>query len=114
MPNLQEIRDQIRALQEQERAAVLAQKEAILGEMRRNIQDLGITAKELGFASISTSRNYSASVKSASSKIKSDRVVKYRKSDTEVWSGGRGPKPGWVKEIMANGGNIEAYRVATE
>ena len=114
MKNLQEIRDQIRALQEQERAAVLAQKEAILGEMRRNIQDLGITAEELGFTSVSSLKNYSASEKYATSKIKSERVVKYKKSDAETWSGGRGPKPGWVKEIMANGGDLEAYRVATE
>ena len=38
------------------------------------------------------------------------KLVKYKKGE-ETWSGGRGPKPKWVKALMDAGENIEKYKV---
>ena len=41
---------------------------------------------------------------------KSPSVIKYRKSAEETWVG-RGPKPQWVKDYEAAGGNIRDFLV---
>ena len=36
---------------------------------------------------------------------------KYRGPNSELWSGGRGRKPAWVKEALAAGKDIEQFRL---
>ena len=42
------------------------------------------------------------------------KVIKYKNEDGLTWSGGRGPKPKWVAEILEKGGDIEQFRVKDE
>jgi len=37
--------------------------------------------------------------------------VKYKNANGETWAGGLGRKPRWVADILAQGGDIEQYRV---
>ena len=48
--------------------------------------------------------------KTKPSSSKSSSVIKYRKNEHQYWVG-RGPKPGWVKDVEKNGESIEQYRV---
>jgi len=39
--------------------------------------------------------------------------AKYRnpKDPSQTWHGGKGPKPKWIKELIANGGNLEDVEI---
>ena len=44
-------------------------------------------------------------------KAKSASVAKYRGPNGELWAGGPGRKPEWVRNAMAEGKNIEDFRI---
>ena len=41
------------------------------------------------------------------------RVARYRGPNGELWSGGRGRKPQWVRDLMLRGQDVEQYRINT-
>lgn len=43
--------------------------------------------------------------------LKKDRPPKYRNEQGEVWSGGPGRKPRWVREVEARGEDINKYLI---
>lgn len=90
--SLADIKAQIAELQKKADELVKAEKATLIEEMKENIANYGITAGELGFGSSTRS-----TVKSTSSKPKA--AVMYKNGEL-TWSGGRGPKPKWVKEIL--------------
>lgn len=102
--SLQDIKAQIAELQRQADELVQAQKTAVIEDMKVKIADFGITAAELGFSS-------SAGRKKSSGEAKPKAPVAYKNESGLTWSGGRGPKPKWVKEILDAGGDIEKYRI---
>ena len=63
------------------------------------MKQYGITAADLGGTS---------SKKKASS---AGKEAKYRGPNGELWGGGPGRKPEWVREVMAKGGDIEQFRI---
>lgn len=86
---------QAEQLRQQERAGVIA-------EIRARMAEYGITAQEL------------ASAPARGGKPKASRSKaepKYRGPNGELWSGGPGRKPEWVRKILAAGGNIENFRI---
>lgn len=105
--SLQDIKAQIAELQRQADELVQAQKTAVIEDMKVKIADFGITAAELGFVSTSSAGRK----KSSSGEAKPKAPVAYKNEEGLTWSGGRGPKPKWVKEILDAGGDIEKYRI---
>ena len=101
---LLDIDAKIAELQREKAEIVAAEKTAIIAEMKENIATYGITAAELGFGGAP------AKAASKSSAVKTKAPVMYKNGD-KTWSGGRGPRPKWVKELEAAGGNIEDYKI---
>lgn len=87
---------QAEQMRKQERAGVIA-------ELRAKMAEYGITAEELGG---SAARGGKAKVSRAKAE------PKYRGPNGELWSGGPGRKPEWVRKVLAAGGNIENFRIA--
>ena len=100
--SLSDIKAQIAELQRQADELVQAQKTAVIEDMKIKIQDFGITADELGFVLPS---------KSSPKTKKTKAPVAYKNEAGLTWSGGRGPKPQWVKDVLAAGGDMEQYRI---
>lgn len=104
--NLSEINAKIAELQKEAAELIQAQKATLIEDMKKNIADYGITADELGFGGPAK-----AASKRKSTGPKSKAPAMYKNADGLTWSGGRGPRPKWVKELEAAGGDIEKYRI---
>lgn len=87
---------QAEQMRKQERAGVIA-------ELRAKMAEYGITAEELGGSGARAG-------KAKASRAKAE--PKYRGPNGELWSGGPGRKPEWVRKVLAAGGNIENFRIA--
>ena len=74
---------------------------AIGHEVRTFRKKLGITVADLGGAS--------GGKKPA--KSKSTAVAKFRGPQGELWAGGPGRKPEWVRAVLASGKSIEDFRI---
>ena len=105
MPSITEIRAQIQALQKQEKDILLKEKDTVISQIKKQIAEYSLTASSLGFSGKKASSGQKAKTASSLGKL-----VKYKKGE-ETWSGGRGPKPKWVKALMDAGENIEKYKV---
>jgi DNA-binding protein H-NS len=81
---------------EQVRKQELAQ---LIADIKAQMKEYGITLEDLG----------GQSGKKPVAKSKS--APKYRGPNGELWSGGPGRKPEWVKAALAEGADIEAFRI---
>jgi len=90
--------------------ALLAQAEelrkqeiaGVISDIKAKMKEYGISAEDLGAGSTSVRK----SVKS-----KSVAPAKYRGPNGELWAGGLGRKPEWVREILSKGGSMDAYLI---
>jgi DNA-binding protein H-NS len=104
---LSDIQAQITALQAQAAEMIAKEKADVIAEMKKDIQNYGITAKDLGFGKGSEEVSTSTRAPRGSKPVK---VFKYVKSETEKWSGStRGIKPKWVDEAIASGEDLSKY-----
>ena len=69
----------------------------ILG-IKATMKEHGITLEDLGGAA-----------RKAGGRVKAP--AKYKGPNGELWSGGPGRKPEWVRALQAAGQNVEAYRI---
>jgi DNA-binding protein H-NS len=67
-----------------------------------DVNEYGITIEEI---TQDTSRR-------ATGRRRSKAEPKYRGPNGELWSGGPGRKPEWVRQVIASGDSIERYRIA--
>lgn len=81
---------------EQVRKQELAQ---VIADIKAKMKEYGITLEDLG----------GQSGKKGAGKSKS--AAKYRGPQGELWSGGPGRKPDWVKTVLAEGKDIESFRI---
>jgi len=72
----------------------------VIAEIKAKMKEYGITLEDLGASSAR---------KVAAAKGKS--AAKYRGPNGELWSGGPGRKPDWVKTVLASGQSIEQFRI---
>ena len=72
----------------------------VIADIKAKMKEYGITLEDLGGT---------AARKAAGSKSKAP--AKYRGPNGELWSGGPGRKPEWVKVVLAAGQNIEDFRI---
>ncbi|MEY4754518.1 MAG: hypothetical protein RJA44_2193 [Pseudomonadota bacterium] len=106
MQTLAEIRAQIQALEEQAAAMVAQQKQAVIAQIKQQIADFGLTAQDLGLQAGAAPAYPQQIIRAAAP----EKVIRYRRGD-DTWSGGRGPKPKWISELLERGEDIEQFRV---
>jgi DNA-binding protein H-NS len=109
MKNLSEIRKKIADLKKQETAILQKEKQNAIAEVKQYIADFGLTIADIGLSGARVKKTTKAKV--VKKKTKVAVKIKYQRG-TDKWSGGRGPKPKWVKELISAGQDIEQYRVA--
>jgi DNA-binding protein H-NS len=102
--SLKDIQSQIQKLQKQAEEMKSKEKQGALQQVRDLVDQYDLSAEELGFG-----RQKAARGKKAGG---APKKVAFRKGE-QTWSGGRGAKPQWVKEILENDGvaGLEKYRV---
>lgn len=96
----EELMAQARALMaqaEQERKNELSQ---VIADMKAKMKQYGITVADLG-----------GGVARKVGKSKSAAPAKYRGPSGQLWAGGPGRKPQWVRDAMAAGKSIEDFRI---
>jgi len=101
MPTYSELKAQAEALLAQAEALRRQERSGVIAELRAKMAEYGLTAEDLAGR---------GGVVKASSRSKSP--PKYRGPNGELWSGGPGRKPEWVREVLATGGDLEQYRIA--
>lgn len=90
----------IAQLKKQAREIQAADRTTVIEEIRKQIAEYGITASDLKLA--------------APKGGKGGRIAaspKYRNTDGETWSGGRGRKPKWVVDALAAGKSLADFEV---
>ena len=93
--------EQAKALMAQAEEVRKQELASVIADIKAKMKEHGITASDLGIA------GGARKVRAA----KAPGVVKYKNANGETWAGGLGRKPRWVADILAQGGDIEQYRV---
>jgi DNA-binding protein H-NS len=94
-----ELKAQAEKLMAEAEALRSKELEDTIADIKNKMQAYGITAQDLGFASATGKR---------AAAPKSTKSPKYRGPNGQAYSG-RGPRPKWLKEALANGKKIEDF-----
>jgi DNA-binding protein H-NS len=79
----------------------------VIADIKAKIAQYGLTAEDLG---LSGGRGRAAKTPRAT-KSSGSATVKYRGPNGETWGGGRGRKPQWVVNALAQGKSLDDFRV---
>jgi len=101
MANYAELMAQAQALMAQAEEARKSELSSTIADIKAKMKEFGITVADLGGAS--------GGKKLA--KSKSTAVAKFRGPQGELWAGGPGRKPEWVRAVLASGKSIEDFRI---
>ncbi|WP_334134300.1 H-NS histone family protein [Tepidimonas sp.] len=104
MATYAELRAQAEALLKQAEELRKQERAGVIAEIRAKMVEYGITVDDLA----------SGATRGRGGKRggRAKAEPKYRGPNGELWSGGPGRKPEWVRQILAAGGNIENFRIA--
>ena len=102
MSSYQELMAQAEALMAQAEEARKAELSGVIADIKAKIKEYNLSAADLGL---------SAAAPRKARGSKAPAVIKYRGPNGEAWAGGLGRKPEWVRQLLAEGKNIEDYRV---
>ncbi|MBX3655495.1 MAG: H-NS histone family protein [Ramlibacter sp.] len=80
----------------------LKELDDVIADIKEKIRAHGLTAQDLGLAGGSARRKKPMAEMAA---------ARYRSPEGETWSGGRGRKPRWVVEALAQGKKLEDFAV---
>ena len=75
----------------------------VIQRIKAQMKEYGVTLADLGGAT--------GGVQRKAAKTKSTAPAKYRGPNGELWAGGLGRKPEWVRALLAEGKNIEEYLI---
>lgn len=101
MATYSELMAQAQALMAQAEQARKDELSSVIADIRAKMKQYGITPAELGGG---------AGGKKAA-KSKSSAPAKFRGPNGELWAGGPGRKPEWVRAALAAGKSIEDFRI---
>jgi DNA-binding protein H-NS len=101
MATYSELVNQAQALMAQAEQVRKQELADVIADIKAKMKAYGITVADLG----------GAARKPAAGRSKSKAPAKYRGPNGELWSGGPGRKPDWVKSALASGKNIEDFRI---
>lgn len=101
MASYSELMAQAQKLMAQAEQARKDELSSVIADIKAKMKQFGITAADLGGA---------AGGKKAG-KSKSGAAAKYRGPNGELWAGGPGRKPEWVREVLASGKSLDSYLI---
>jgi len=101
MATYSELMAQAQALMAQAEQARKDELASVIADIKAKMKQYGITVADLGAAS---------SAKKVG-KSKSTAAAKYRGPNGELWAGGPGRKPEWVRAVLAKGESLDSYRI---
>ena len=101
MANYSELMAQAQALMAQAEQARKSELASVVADIKASMKQHGITLTDLGGSS---------GVKGAA-KSKSQAPAKFKGPNGELWAGGPGRKPEWVRAVLASGQNIEEFHI---
>lgn len=101
MATYSELVNQAQALMAQAEQVRKQELADVITDIKVKMKAYGITLADLG----------GAARKSSPGRSKSKAPAKYRGPNGELWSGGPGRKPDWVKTAVASGKSIEDFRI---
>lgn len=102
MPSYSELMAQAQNLMAQAEQARKDELSAVIADIKAKMKQFGITAADLGGSS-------SAGKKAG--KSKSSAPAKYKGPNGELWAGGPGRKPEWVRSVLASGKSLDSYLI---
>lgn len=102
MANYADLMAQAQALMAQAEQARKEELSNVVADIKAKMKQYGITVADLGGAVGSGKR---------ASKSKTSAEPKYKGPNGELWAGGPGRKPEWVRAILAEGKSVEDYRI---
>ncbi len=102
MATYSELMAQAQSLMVQAEQARKNEIASVIADIKAKMKQFGITTADLG--------NASGGRKSGKSS-KSAAPAKYRGPNGELWAGGPGRKPEWVRSVLASGKDLESYRI---
>ncbi|WP_082793583.1 H-NS histone family protein [Ramlibacter tataouinensis] len=106
-----ELQKQIVELQREADALKAKERKGVIARMKEAIAAYGITAAELGLISARARKAATPSRKSRAGRTSVKRngnSVAYADSNGNTW-GGRGKRPNWLREALANGAKLEDF-----
>lgn len=103
MATYSELMAQAQNLMAQAEQARKAELAGVIGDIKAKMKQYGITLADLGGSSAAGGKRAVQS--------KSSAAPKYRGPNGELWAGGPGRKPQWVREVLAAGKNLDAYKI---
>lgn len=102
---LSEVLAQREALDRQLEELRMEEREPVIKELRLIIAQFQLTPTELF-------PDYKLAPRATPRRDPRQRPVMYRGDNGEVWGGGVGPRPKWIREAIKRGEDIERFRVA--
>ncbi|WP_288252019.1 H-NS histone family protein [uncultured Hydrogenophaga sp.] len=103
MATYSELMAQAQSLMAQAEQARKNELSNVIADIKAKMKQYGITVADLGGAASSGGRK--------ASKSKSVAAPKYRGPNGELWAGGPGRKPQWVRDALAAGKDLDAYKI---
>ena len=100
MANYSELMAQAQALMAQAEQARKSELASVVADIKAKMKEFGITVGDLGGVGAK-----------GVAKTKAKAPAKFKGPNGELWAGGPGRKPEWVREILASGKNIEDFRI---
>lgn len=101
MASYTELMAQAQSLMAQAEQARKSELSEVVAGIKSQMKQYGITAADLGGASSGAK----------STKSKSSAPAKFRGPNGELWAGGPGRKPEWVRAVLTSGKSIEEFRI---
>lgn len=101
MATYSELMAQAQALMAQAEQTRKDELASVIADIKAKMKQYGITVADLGGA-VGTKKP---------AKSKSKAPAKYQGPNGELWAGGPGRKPEWVREVLAAGKSIEDFRI---
>jgi DNA-binding protein H-NS len=101
MASYSELMAQAQNLMAQAEQARKDELASVIADIKAKMKQFGITAADLG----------GTSGAKKTGKSKSGAPAKYRGPNGELWAGGPGRKPEWVRAVLASGKSLDSYLI---
>jgi DNA-binding protein H-NS len=107
-----ELKQKIEELQKEADSLKTKERQGVIDRMKEAIAVYEITGQELGLGARGSSTGRSTA-KKGSTRVKATKKsakpqAAYGDGKGNTW-GGRGPRPKWLKDALANGGSLEQF-----
>ena len=102
MTTYSELKAQAEALLAQAEQVRKQELSAVIQDIKAKMKEYDLTLNDLGGTATTVKKP---------AKTKSDAPAKYRGPNGELWAGGLGRKPEWVRAVLAQGKSMDEYLI---